>query len=582
MDIAKLKNLISDSIKNAIKKSYGIVTEINLISPPDIKLGDFTVEFFAIAKSLQMSPTDVSQKIAQNISCNIVDKAVAAGPYLNIKIKNDVLFPTVIGEIFSQKEAYGNTKNLLSERIMTEYLSPNTNKPLHLGHLRNGALGMAVSNILEANGAKVIKSNLVNDRGIHICKSMIAWQKWGNDSSPQSMNMKGDHFVGYYYVKFSQEVKNDPNLDKEAQDMLIKWEHNDPETLELWQKMNAWVFAGFADTYAKLGLKFDVEYHESETYKLGKKLVDTGVQKGVFVQEPTGAITATLPEAEFGVEKNGALKKATLIRNDGTSVYITQDLETAKLKFDQFDLTQSIYVVGSEQDYHFKVLFQLLKMLGFPWAPKCHHLSYGMVYLPEGKMKSREGKVVDADDLIDEMKMLAKDEIIKRHTDKKLPESEIDSRASKVAIAAINYYLLQFSPRQDIHFDPKASLAFEGNTGPYCQYTYARAISILNKNDNTAKSDLGLLGNDDELILLNKLVAFPTQIEEAARDYNPSKITTALYEIAKSFNQFYQKNQVLNLEDKPLSAARVELVNATAITIKKGLALLNIETLMEM
>ncbi len=583
MTINELKNKIEACLRAAIKTHFNIDFDIELLSPPNIKLGDFTVECFELAKVLKLSPADISKSIADNLECEVIDIATATGPYLNLKIKNALIFAAVTNDIQITDDKYGDSGKLAHEKIMVEYLSPNTNKPLHLGHLRNGALGMAVANILEANGGEMVKANLVNDRGIHICKSMLAWKKWGNGSTPESMQMKGDHFVGYYYVKYSKEAEIHPELEKEAQEMLVKWEQNDPETIKLWEMMNKWVFAGFKETYDKLGLKFDIEYHESETYEFGKKLVEDGASEGFFKRETSGAITAALPEDEFGAEKDGALKKTTLIRNDGTSVYITQDLETTRRKFEQFDLSRSIWVVGSEQDYHFKVLFQLLKMLGFTWAKKCHHLSYGMVYLPEGKMKSREGKVVDADELVDEMTQLAKDEIIKRHTDKKLSDDEIKERSHKVAIGAINYYLLQFSPRQDIHFDPKASLSFEGNTGPYCQYTYARAFSILQKyTDNDFQPDFNLLGNEDELILINKLMAFPAQVSTAATDLNPGKVTTAIYEIAKAFNQFYQKHQVLKLDDKALSAARIELVKSTAVTIKKGLKLLNIETLKEM
>ncbi|HOX41903.1 MAG TPA: arginine--tRNA ligase, partial [bacterium] len=516
-------------------------------------------------------------------SGNTIIVTQAVNSYLNITVSNQVLFATAINEISAKGVSYGNSTAKKDEKIMVEFLSPNTNKPLHLGHIRNGALGMSISKLLETTGARVIKANLINDRGIHIAKSMLAWKIWGNNNTPKSTGAKGDHFVGDWYVKFSQELDRNPELINQAQEMLKQWEDGNPDIIALWKKMNSWVYEGFNDTFKKLGLEFDQTYYESETYKLGKSVVAEGLKRNVFQKEKNNAITAILPADQFGVEKDGVNKKVTLIRPDGTSVYITQDLGTTKMKFEENNLTRAIFVVGSEQEYHFKVLFSLLSKLGFAWADKCYHLSYGMVYLPDGKMKSREGKTVDADDLFDSMKNLAIEEIEKRHKDNELSQTETEQRASAVALGAINYYLLQASSRQDIHFDPKTSISFDGNTGPYCQYTYARAYSILEKNKEMRETpDFSLLGNNEELLLIQKLINFPEQINIAANELNPVKLASAIYETAKAFNQFYQKHSILNEEVKPLAAARLELVRCTSSVIKKGLSLLNIETLNRM
>lgn len=583
-EIADLKKEIVEIIKHQIAELFGIDDfDVKLSFPPTIEMGDFCFECFSLSKELKKNPAEIAKILSENFKkTDVVENISATGPYLNVKIRNIELFSVAINNVLNKQLDFGNSLVNKSEKIMVEYLSPNTNKPLHLGHVRNGALGMSMSLILESSGAKVIKANLINDRGVHICKSMLSWKKWGDGATPESMKMKGDHFVGYWYVRYAKEAEKNPELENEIHEMLVKWEKGDPETVSLWKKMNAWVYEGYEETFKSLGLEFDKFYYESNTYKLGKELVETGVTKGIFRKDEKGAIVVDLPADEFGVEKDGTSKKATLIRKDGTSIYITQDLETARLKFEENNLTKSIYVVGSEQDYHFKVLFKLLNMLGFSWANNCFHLSYGMVYLPEGKMKSREGKVVDADDLVDGMIDLAKEEIKKRDKDNKLISEEIEKRAKVVADAAIKYYLLQYSPRQDIYFDPKSSISFEGNTGPYCQYTYARAKSILEKASIEKTADFSKLGNTEELILINKIMNFPLQLELAALDLNPTKVVQAIYEIAKAFNQFYQKHQVLNLDDEELVKARLYLVEATSIAIKKGLSLLNIGVLEKM
>ena len=422
MLIASIKTEILTAVEAACQNGFGQKPEgLKLGYPPQVELGDFTIECFPLAKQFRQNPAQIAQAIAAEIEpSESIQSVRAVGPYLNVKVHNHALFGGVCDEIVRQGENLGNSSMGQGQRVMVEYLSPNTNKPLHLGHIRNGVLGMTVSKLLEATGHAVIKANLVNDRGVHICKSMLAWLKWGDGGTPETTGTKGDHFVGDWYVRYAQEEEQHPDLERETQAMLRKWESGDPETLKLWEMMNEWVYNGFAETYQKLGLEFDAFYYESHTYNLGKDLIQTGLEKSAFVKAEDGAIIAKLPVDEFGTQRDGSQKVETLLRSDGTSVYITQDLGTAKMKFDEHQLKRSIYVVGSEQNYHFQCLFKLLDMLGFEWAPECYHLSYGMVNLPEGRMKSREGTVIDADDLIEEMLQLAADEIRQRDSEDKI------------------------------------------------------------------------------------------------------------------------------------------------------------------
>lgn len=588
MSIDSIKNDILNQTEEAVKKVFGEKPEkLHLGFPPEVKLGDFSVECFPFAKQFKKSPTEIAKFLTGEIlSGPIIQKAESVGPYLNFKVLNTVLFGEVCSEIIAQEDAFGNSSIGHGQRVMVEYLSPNTNKPLHLGHIRNGALGMSVSNLLEATGHTVVKANLVNDRGVHICKSMLAWQKWANGATPKSEGIKGDHFVGQWYVRYAQESEKNPNLEEEVPEMLRKWEAMDPKIIELWNMMNDWVYDGFAETYQKLGLDFDVFYYESDTYKLGKDIIAEGLEKKVFYRDDIGSLVFDLPEAEFGRDKDGNLKKVTVLRPDGTSVYMTQDLGTALLKVTEHKLDRSIYVVGSEQNYHFQCLFKILESLGYPWAKGCYHLSYGMVYLPEGKMKSREGKIVDADDLIEEMQELASEEIRKRDSENKISDHEIKNRAAKIGVGAIKFYLLRVRPSQDIHFDPEESISFDGFTGPYCQYAYARAAGIL-RNAKNAKIEIkdinfSLLGHKEELLLIQKLIQFPDEVKSAAIEFNPSRIVNHVYEIAKVFNQFYNCHSVLSAENEELIKARLALVKATAIVLKNGLSLLGIEALEEM
>jgi len=588
MTIQDIHKAVIEAVRKSTEKTYGIkLGHIGLDFPPNVKLGDFAVGFFGLAKEIKQSPAEIAKTVAKGISTGgLIKRVVAIGPYLNLKVGEEELFRSVCSEVLGKNKVFGESRVRQQKRVMVEYLSPNTNKPLHLGHMRNGSLGMALSNILEASGFEVIKANLINDRGVHICKSMLAWQKWGNGETPESTGIKGDHFVGRWYVKYAIESENNLHLDEEVQEMLQKWEAGDPEIMELWKKMNQWVYGGFSETYEKLGLRFNVFFHESDTYKLGKDIVDEGIKKGVFYKDARGNIVFDLPEKRFGLNKDDQPKKVTVLRSDGTSVYITQDIGTAILKMADYNIDRSVYVVGSEQIHHFQCLFEILRALGYSWSDELFHLSYGMVYLPDGKMKSREGKVVDADNLIEEVHNLAAEEIRKRDTGNLVSEDEIAERASKVAVGAIKFYLLRVKPSQDIHFDPKESLSFEGFTGPYCQYAYARISGIL-RNTKEEKADLyqadfSLLGNEEELLLLQKLIQFPLEVEKAAREYNPLRVLSQTYEVAKAFSQFYNAHPVLHVEDDRLMLARLELIKAAAIVIKNGLGFLGIEVMERM
>ncbi|MDP2951462.1 MAG: arginine--tRNA ligase, partial [bacterium] len=420
--------------------------------------------------------------------------------------------------------------------------------------------------------------------------SMLAWLKWGQGETPETAKMKGDHFVGKWYVRYAVEEEKDPELKNEIQVMLKKWEQGDKKTMALWEKMNTWVYVGFEETYKRFGLEFDAFFYESQTYKLGKDIVEDGLKKGILQKEEDGSAIAVLPEKEFGLDQNGKLNKKVLLRADGTSVYTTQDLGTAVLKFKKYGLDKSIYVVGSEQDYHFKCLFEILKQLSFDFVKECFHLSYGMVYLPEGKMKSREGKVVDADTLIKEMEEMAKEEIKKRDLKKALSSAEIAERANKIAIGAIKFYLLTPNAKSDIHFDPKESLSFEGKTGPYCQYAFARTRSILRKaksieqkaKSKTKQIDFSLLKEKEALALLQALLKLKTSFKEADKELNPAKLALAVYDLSATFSHFYQQLPIIDIKELKLTQARLKLVEATSRALKEGLNLLGIETLDEM
>jgi arginyl-tRNA synthetase len=588
MPVERLKQHLLEKITDACRAAYDRAPDkLEIDFPPDLQLGHLAVACFPLSKTLRKSPAEIAKTVAAGIvPDDLIQAAAAAGPYINFSLHPQRLFAEVFGAIASAGEAYGDSQAGEGRRVMVEYLSPNTNKPLHLGHLRNAALGIAVSRMLAAVGHPVVKSILINDRGVHICKSMLAWERFANGATPPSEGVKGDHFVGRWYVRYAIESEKDPSLEQGIQEMLQKWESGDPHTIELWKRMNQWVYDGFAETYRSFGMDFDAFYYESDTYKLGKDVIAAGLQKGVFATDERGNTIFHLPENQFGLEKNGSPKKVTVLRPDGTSLYITQDIGTAILKVTQHQLESSVYVVGSEQEHHFKCLFAILDVLEYAWAPNCHHLSYGMVYLPEGKMKSREGKVVDADDLIAAMIELAEEEILRRDFEKSLSGEEIRRRAEVIGVGAIKYYLLRVRPTQSINFDPAESISFDGFTGPYCQYAYARIFGILEKAAARGlaeqRADFGLLGNLEELLLLKMLIQFPEELASGVAETNPARVAVHVFNTARAFNQFYNKHAVIQAESAPLAAARLALIRATAQVLKRGLELLGIGVLENM
>ena len=548
--------------------------------------GDITLVTFPLVAISNKSPEQTAREIGEYLEQHVeeVSSFEVVKGFLNIRM-SDTYWLACLHEL-SEEKAYGrHSRN--GKKIMVEYSSPNTNKPLHLGHVRNNVLGFSLSEILDAAGYEVFKTCLVNDRGIHICKSMIAWKKYGNDETPESAGLKGDHLVGKYYVIFDQEYKKEiaslvatgsteeeakktAPLILETQALLLAWEAHNPEVLALWKRMNAWVYAGFEQTYSRLGVTFDKYYYESDTYKLGKDLIQQGLDSNVFFRKPDGSVWIDL--------STDGLDEKVVLRADGTSVYITQDLGTAVLKEADFGMDQSIYVVGNEQDYHFKVLFLILKKLGLPWANGLLHMSYGMVDLPGGKMKSREGTVVDADDLIDEMQETARIKTEELGKTDDFSDAEKISLNRKIGLGALKYFLLKVDPRKRLLFDPAESIDFQGNTGPFIQYSYARIKSILRKESNISRYKGEFLGmNEDERSLIKLLYSYRETVHTAAQEFSPAVIAAYLYDLSKSFNRFYHENQVLKAEDEVTRQFRLNLCLQTGLILKSGMTLLGIE-----
>ncbi len=554
----KVVELLSEETKLKKKKLVALI-EV----PPDSKLGDYAFPCFILSKKMKKNPKEIAKEISQKLSSNLFEKIQATGPYINFFVDKKKLAEEVI-DIDSK---YGKGKE--GKKIMVEFPSPNTNKPLHLGHLRNIVIGESVSRILEFSGNKAIRVNLNQDRGIHICKSMLAYEKYGKGTTPEQQGKKSDHFVGDFYVLYNQKVKTNKNLEKQAQECLRQWEKGDKKTIELWKKMNNWALSGFKQTFDLLGLKFDKEYYESEVYTKGKDIIEKGIEKGFFKKKGKAVI---IKLGKVGKEDLG---EKYLLRSDGTSVYMTQDLALAKIKNDEFKLDGSIYVVGNEQIYHFKVLFEILKKFNFKFTKNLHHLSYGMVELPEGKMKSREGTVVDADDLIGETKKLAIDEIKQRYT---LPSRAYEERGIKIALSAIRYTLLKVDINKNMLFNPKEAISFEGDTGPYLQYSYARASSILKKAKKPGKPTINNL-QGEEIELTKKLYSFPEVVSQARQQLNPSLVANYSLKLAQIFNEFYHKCPVIGDENE---AFRLKLVESFTIVMKTSLWLLGIEALEEM
>lgn len=468
---------------------------VELAPTPDASVGDLGFGCFPLAKLLRRRPAEIAARLAEVIQLpSPFRKAEAVGPYLNVFLDRPVFLERVCREVLEAGEAYGDCDLGRGQKVALEFSSPNTNKPQHLGHVRNNVLGMALARILEAAGYRVIKVNLINDRGVHICQTMVAYRRWGGGATPQSAGRKGDHFVGDLYVRFSQEAARDAALHREAQELLVRWERGEPDVLALWRTMNGWVLEGFEATYRRLGVEFDRVYRESETYQHGREIVLRALEAGQCYRLPDGAVEADLTP--------DGLEKKILLRRDGTSVYITQDLGTAVARQAELGFDRMYYVVASEQNYHFRVLFALLRRFGYAWAEHCRHVSYGMVYLPEGKMKSREGKVVDADDLMDEVEALSEAAIREKHAD--IAPDELARRRRQIALGAIKFYLLNVNLDKDITFDPAASVSFEGDTGPYVQYSHTRICGILRKaressslsSPSSGRADFSQLGND--------------------------------------------------------------------------------------
>ena len=586
-----IEEVISQGVAGALHELYGLDIDAASVSPAPTSKdfeGDLTVVVFPWLKASHKAPQVTAQEIGQWLADHVeaVESFNVVKGFLNI-----VVSPKWWLSVFHGIKAdpdFGLTKAADdSELVMVEYSSPNTNKPLHLGHVRNNLLGYSLSEILKANGYKVIKTNIVNDRGIHICKSMLAWQKWGDGVTPESSGQKGDHLIGDFYVLFDKhfkeevkqlqaqgmsedEAKEASPLMKEAREMLVKWEQNDPEVRKLWETMNSWVYAGFDETYRKMGVDFDKIYYESQTYLEGKELVLKGLEEGKMYRKEDGSVWADLtPEG---------LDHKLLLRSDGTSVYMTQDIGTAKLRFRDFPIDRMVYVVGNEQNYHFQVLAILLDRLGFKWGKDLKHFSYGMVELPEGKMKSREGTVVDADDLIATMVADATETAAERLAE--MPGDEAREVARKVGLGALKYFLLKVDPRKNMLFNPKESIDFNGDTGPFIQYTYARIRSVLRKAAESgfdANTEVLAEPNKKEAALIQKIDDFRNVVAEAGKKYSPAVIAKYCYELAKEYNQFYHDFSILKEENEPVRNLRLELSAVTARTLKAGLALLGIE-----
>ena len=590
----KLEEILIPKVQEAVQALYGIeiaAEQVQLQKTRSEFEGDITLVVFPFVKAARKAPAMVAQELGEKLVGGLIEKYNAVQGFLNLSIAQSYWLEQL--QSIAAAEDYGQLSRGEGEKplMMVEYSSPNTNKPLHLGHVRNNLLGYSIAQIQEANGWNVVKTNIVNDRGIHICKSMLAWQKFGNGETPESSGKKGDHLIGDYYVRFDKEykaeikalmaqgmdeetAKKEAPLMKEAQAMLVKWEQNDPEVRGLWQKMNEWVYAGFDETYAQMGVGFDKIYYESDTYLVGKGEVERGLAKGDFYRREDGSVWADLAQ-------NG-LDEKLLLRADGTSVYMTQDIGTAKLRFEDYPINKMVYVVGNEQEYHFKVLSILLDRLGFPFGKELVHFSYGMVELPNGKMKSREGTVVDADDLMAQMiadaKEISKDKV---NTLPDITEEEASEIARMVGLGALKYFILKVDPRKNMLFNPEESIDFNGNTGPFIQYTYARIQSVLRKAGDEVRGErLEVRGeglSSKELALIQRLVDYPSAVRQAGDEFSPAVIASYAYALACDFNSFYHDHSILNEEDADKRALRLVLAQTVAKVIKKAMALLGIE-----
>ncbi|MBQ0117056.1 MAG: arginine--tRNA ligase [Flavobacterium sp.] len=584
-----LSQLLTNTIQNAVKELFGVALDkVEFQATRKEFEGDITVVIFPLLKMLKGNPVELGNKIGNYLVENVAEVSrfnVVSG-FLNIVV-SDTYYVNFFNEI-KKEERYGFvTPNPDETAVMVEYSSPNTNKPLHLGHVRNNLLGYAVAEIIKASGKKVYKTQVINDRGIHICKSMLAWQRYGNGATPESTGKKGDKLVGDFYVAFDKEykkeitalmdsgmseddAKKEAPIFKEAKQMLVDWEAGKPEVIALWKTMNQWVYDGFASTYKNLGVDFDSNYFESNTYLLGKDVVEEGIQKGVFYRKEDGSVWIDLTP--------DGLDEKLVLRSDGTSVYMTQDIGTAIQRIKDFpDVGGLVYTVGNEQDYHFKVLFLILKKLGFEWADHLYHLSYGMVDLPSGKMKSREGTVVDADDLMKEMTDTAKQ--ISEDLGKLEGYSQEDKDAlyETIGLGALKYYILKVDPKKRILFNPEESVDFAGNTGPFIQYAHARIQSILRKTDFDISQDIQMPLHEKEKELIKQIALFPGVIQDAAKNHSPALVANYTYDLVRAYNSFYQSVIILGEEDLTKKVFRVQLSKKVGETIKLAFGLLGIK-----
>ena len=593
-----IETLISNAAGEAVKALYGMDATEKMLQLQKTRSefeGNLTLVVFPFVKAAKKSPEQTAQEIGEYLvaNCSAVEKYNVVKGFLNLSIGDGAWLQLL--QAMDQDDRFGmKTANEDSPLVMIEYSSPNTNKPLHLGHVRNNLLGWSLAQIMEANGNKVVKTNIVNDRGIHICKSMLAWLKYGNGETPESSGKKGDHLIGDYYVAFDkhyreevkeltaqfvasglsaeqaeEKAKQEAPLIKEAHEMLVKWENNDPEVRALWEKMNNWVYAGFDETYKKMGVGFDKIYYESQTYLKGKAKVEEGLAKGLFERHEDNSVWADLT--------NEGLDQKLLLRSDGTSVYMTQDIGTAEMRFQDYPIDKMIYVVGNEQNYHFQVLSILLDRLGFKWGKELVHFSYGMVELPNGKMKSREGTVVDADDLMELMVEDAYKTSMELGKFDDMTEEERREIARIVGMGALKYFILKVDARKNMLFNPEESIDFNGNTGPFIQYTYARIRSILRKAPSMTSPTSSTSLSSKEIELIQKMSEFGAAVEQAGKDYSPSGIANYCYELTKVFNQFYHDFSILNEPDMQKKAVRLMLAKNVAKIIKNGMGLLGIE-----
>jgi arginyl-tRNA synthetase len=593
----KIEKLIQTGVIAALKKLYDFEPDNNLVQLQNTRkdfIGDITLVVFPVLKYSKKRPEDTAAEIGNYLEENIdeVKSYNVVKGFLNLEINDKYWFSEALNAW--KDKSFGKVKTAKNhqELAMVEYSSPNTNKPLHLGHIRNNLLGFSISEILKANNFQVVKTNIVNDRGIHICKSMLAWQKWGNKVTPENTGKKGDHLVGELYVEFNKyykaeiaELMNNGLTQKEAEDqapsiqeareLLRKWESGDPEVVELWKTMNDWVYKGFDITYKRLGVDFDKIYYESDTYLIGKEEVLRGVKEGIFYQKEDGSVWADLT--------GEGLDHKLLLRSDGTSVYMTQDIGTAKMRFNEYKIDKMIYVVGNEQNYHFQVLAILLDKLGYAWGKGLHHFSYGMVELPSGKMKSREGTVVDADDLMDGMVKVAREMALELGKLESLSNDEAERTYEMIALGALKYFMLKVDPKKNMLFNPEESIDFNGNTGPFIQYTHARIKSVLRKASEKnieLKEEIDILPVEisfKEKELMKRITLFPAIVKEAGTNYSPAIIANYCFELAKEFNQFYHDHPILAESDKPTRDLRLLISATVGKVIKSGMKLLGIE-----